>query len=45
MHLFEEYIDSKDIPTSQKLKLELLETVYHHHTLEEKSVVETAYRL
>ena len=31
-------------PTSQQL-LELLETVYHHHTLEEKSVKEAACRV
>ncbi|CAI8003661.1 NACHT, LRR and PYD domains-containing protein 3 [Geodia barretti] len=35
---------SSDAPTSQHL-LELLETVYHHHTLEEKSVKEAACRL
>ena len=39
----DDYLNSEE-PTSQQL-LELLETVYHHHTLEEKSVKEAACRV
>ena len=40
----DDYRNSEKAPTSQTL-LELLETVYHHRTLEEKSVKEAACRV
>ena len=42
--MFRKEINAEGVPTSHQL-LELLEAVYHHHTLEEKSVVEAACRL
>jgi hypothetical protein len=42
--MFRKEINAEGVPTSQQL-LELLEAVYHHHTLEEKSVKEAACRL